>query len=214
MFDDEKMDDFVSGLMEMEDEEELPSEFRENPSKSILQGYNISLLLDTSYSMKGQKMEDAKNALNKFVEGIDINQNEIALVSFGDGVQIYDDFSGDINQLKDRINKCEPAGATPMLKAIENAYEAFLGGKDNPVMVLATDGIPTDATRETIIEYAHEYKNINNVWIITVGIGHNVDSSFLENLATSPDYYFFAELSGDLVGIYEEILEELPCGPH
>ena len=211
-------DDFVSDLIEIDDtEEELPTENIETTSGSgggggSLRGYTISLLFDTSYSMIGDKMEDAKSALHKFIDSIDMNQNELALVSFGDGVQLKDGFGGNKSNLKAEVDACQPGGATPLLKALEKSYDNFLAGKSKPVVVLATDGVPTDATKDVILEYGHVLKNENDVWIMSVGIGRNVDTKFLKKLSTE-DYYFYAELSEELCGKYEEILdilEQLP----
>lgn len=211
----EEKDDFVSDLIEIDEiEEELPMEAIEKTSNGggSLEGYCISLLMDTSYSMTGEKIADAKNALHKFIDGIDMNQNEIALVSFGDGVHLKEGFGGNKDNLKAEVDECQPGGATPLLKALEKSHDNFLAGKNKPVIVLATDGVPTDATKEVILEYAQVLKNENDVWILAVGIGRNVDENFLKDLATS-DYYFYAELSEELCEIYDEIhdiLEQLP----
>ena len=204
----DKMDDFIRGLLEADEEDELTSKIVAKPGKNPLNGYSIALLMDTSYSMKGQRINDAKKALIRFVEGIDLNQNEITLVTFGDGVHLMDGFKQDAKQLKEHINNMMPGGANPLFTALKKSYEKLLSSKNYPVIILATDGIPGDATKDFIVEYADKLKKEKKIWMIMVGITKIVDELFLERLATSPDYYYFAETSEELVGTYEEILEE------
>jgi len=75
-------------------------------------------------------------------------------------------------------------------------------------MVIATDGQPTDTSEEDILEYANPIKK-RGVWIITIGIGKDVNEDFLKKLASSPEDYHFAKASFELKNIYKEVANVL-----
>jgi Mg-chelatase subunit ChlD len=177
--------------------------------------YSIMLLLDSSASMagmRGKKIEDAKEALVQFIGSINITENEVGLVAFGRGIHTCG-LSRNSTHLKEEIKRLEPADGTPMMSAIEAAYKEFLREKVHTVMVIATDGKPMDATEEKILEYASSIKT-KGVRVITIGIGEDVNKSFLSKLASSPSDYHFAKASFELKRIYKEVADvlALPSG--
>lgn len=167
----------------------------------------IALLLDVSGSMSGMKIEDAKEALIHFLESINLAENEVGLVAFGDRIRTSE-MSQDRIHLETKIKNFEADGDTPMMNAIKTAYENLLKKKASPVMVIATDGQPTDALEEEILEYASPIKK-RGVWIITIGIGKDVNENFLKRLASSPEDYHFAKASFELKKIYKEVADVL-----
>lgn len=114
------------------------------------------LLLDTSFSMEGAKIDQINESLRFFKE--DIMQNELArkrvdlaIVSFGKEVSIIKDF-GPIDEFKPP--KLIADGATPMGEAILKAINMVENRKNEyknngtdyfrPWIFLITDGEPTD----------------------------------------------------------------------
>jgi len=170
--------------------------------------YTIVLLLDISGSMSGEKIKDAKEAIIHFLRRTNHTVNEVGLVTFGRLVTPYD-FTHDQNRLEAKIKSFEAGGDTPMMKAIMIAFESFLKKKANkPVMIIATDGQPTDAPEEVILEYASSIKG-KGVRLITIGIGEDVYENFLKRLASSPEDYHIAKASFELKKIYKEVADML-----
>lgn len=167
----------------------------------------IALLLDVSGSMYGMKIEDAKEALIHFLVSISLVENEVGLVAFGD-IITTSEMSQNLNYLETKIKNFEASGETPMMRAIKVTYEKLLEKKASPVMVIATDGQPTDTSEEDILEYANPI-NKRGVWIITIGIGKDVNKDFLKKLASSPADYHFAKASFELKNIYKEVANVL-----
>lgn len=167
----------------------------------------IALLLDTSGSMSGMKIEDAKEALIHFLVSITLVENEVGLVAFGD-IITTSEMSQNLIYLETKIKNFEASGETPMMSAIKVTYEKLLEKKANPVMVFATDGQPTDTSEEEILEYANPIKK-RGVWIITIGIGKDANEDFLKKLASSPKDYHFAKASFELKNIYKEVANVL-----
>ncbi|MBA7485079.1 hypothetical protein ES707_20614 [subsurface metagenome] len=169
--------------------------------------YAIVLLLDISGSMSGVKIEDAKKALTHFLKSINLAENEVGLVAFGERIR-KTELSQDCTHLETKIESFEAGGGTPMMNAIKTAYEDLLKKRVSPVMVIATDGQPTDAPEGEILEYAIPIKK-KGVRIITIGIGKDVNENFLKRLASSPEDYHFAKASFELKKIYKEVADIL-----
>ena len=83
--------------------------------------YCIALLLDASKSMDyNNKLINAKRALKRFINQIDLNCNNIVIVSFGEEINCST-LSNDHEYLTKQIDNIYAAGFTPMLKAIKKA---------------------------------------------------------------------------------------------
>lgn len=131
------------------------AEFVDNPEPRC----PVVLLLDTSLSMTGAKIDALNDGLNHFHEelasdSLAMKRIELALVTFGP-VTLTQDFVAAADFFPPTL---EPSGNTPMgaavLKAIEilrtrkDAYRE--GGVDfyRPWVFLITDGAPTDRVDE------------------------------------------------------------------
>jgi uncharacterized protein with von Willebrand factor type A (vWA) domain len=83
--------------------------------------------------------------------------------------------------------------------------------QDNKVIVLLTDGIPTEP-RSSQIDYPRIYAesmareaSASGITIYTIGLGKSVNEGFLKTIAGSPDRYFFAPTKETLSSIYTRI---------
>lgn len=167
---------------------------------------SIMLLMDVSGSMSGKKIENAKEALMHFLVNVNLPQNEVGLVAFGGEIKTCELSRSNI-LLKKKITDFTTYGWTPMMSAIKTAYKDFLKTKTNPVIVIATDGQPTDASEVEILKYATSIKN--RIRIITIGIGEDINADFLKKLASSPEDSHFAGESFELPKIYKEVADIL-----
>lgn len=179
-------------------------------NSSMLSGNSIVLLLDVSGSMVGRKIDDAKDALIHFLSNINLSESEVGLVTFGEIVKTFK-LSRNLKYLHASINGFSADGRTPMKEALNSAH-LVLQGKSNPVMVIATDGEPTDASKESILDYAVILKN-RGIRIIVIGIGDDIDVNFLRRLATSVNDYHFAKVSFELKQIYKQVANTLALPP-
>jgi len=175
--------------------------------------YHIVLLLDASKSMDyNNKLINAKRALKRFIDQIDLNYNNIVIVSFGEEIN-YSRLSNDLEYLTKQINNIDAAGFTPMLEAIKKA-EGIVHSKQKVVLIIATDGEPStynngfidfNHAKEEILDYIMPLKN-NEMRFITIGIGNDIDEDFLMKVATSKNDYYHSEDSVHLNHIYQKIV--------
>jgi uncharacterized protein YegL len=131
------------------------SEFADNPEPRC----PCVLLLDTSYSMNGQKIDSLNGGITTLksdlaADGLASKRVELATITFGGTVQKQHDFQNVIDYYPSTL-KAE--GDTPMGEAIEQAVELVRLRKETyrangilyfrPWIFLITDGEPTDGQR-------------------------------------------------------------------
>ena len=120
----------------------------------------VVLVIDTSGSMEGQKMENAKSAARSFVEGFSSKVEKgtkryVSVVQFASDAMCIKDWT-DIttangkNDIIKKINKLNANGGTNMEGCLQLAYNLIKYGKknvlegiDNINIVFLTDGEPT-----------------------------------------------------------------------
>ncbi|MBN2536118.1 MAG: VWA domain-containing protein [Spirochaetales bacterium] len=179
------------------------------PEKKETVIHSIALLIDTSWSMDGKKIEDAKEAQISFLDTINIHDNEVGLLTFGNTVECIEPLTRDREKLIKRIKTIKANGSTPLMEAfVKTDSEIMKHKKGSAVIVVATDGSPTDADEEKIVTYCEQLKS-NGTRIITIGIGDDVNAGFLQKLATGKDDYHYAQASFELKNIYRNVVAGL-----
>jgi Mg-chelatase subunit ChlD len=147
------------------------------------QGTCVVLIIDKSSSMEGKKIELARLAAIGVVENLKPDDRV--------GVLIFDNsFMWDVpirtadnkNVIKREISGIIPDGGTQIAPALNEAYRKIL-----PVnaaykhIVLLTDGISEEGDSLTMSKDAAN----NHVTISTVGLGQDVNRSYLEKIAVT-----------------------------
>jgi tight adherence protein B len=105
----------------------------------------VVLVIDTSGSMAGVPIEQAKEAAKSFVDQ-KRSEDSIALVTFADEVQVQTNFTTNANDLKNRIDAIEAAGETAFNDGVIKGIELFDGATATnllPNMIVLTDGDDT-----------------------------------------------------------------------
>ncbi len=150
---------------------------------------DMVLVLDTSGSMRGVKMEQARKAMKFCLENLGA-KDRFALIHFATTVNKYrgellDASPDQIAQASKWVGKLEATGGT----AINDAMAAALNFRTNDAgrsftIVFFTDGMPT--VGETNIDKILaniQAKNNANTRIFTFGVGDDVNATFLDSIA-------------------------------
>ena len=167
---------------------------------------DIALVIDCSGSMYGEKISDAKNAAVQFLNDIDPSTH-VGLVSFQSNAHLRMQLTQDFIKLRRAIKSLDAGGGNSDEEAIALARDRVLvnSEKEN-VLVLLADGIPND--KRAMIQEAERTKQ-QGVQIIVIGVGGNVDSDLLKQVASTPEDYYFVEESVQLESTFTTIASRL-----
>jgi Ca-activated chloride channel family protein len=150
---------------------------------------DVCLVLDTSGSMKGVKMEQARKALNYFLKNLN-KQDRFAVMNFASSVTRYQNELLDANpeelaKARRWVDALEATGGTAIDKALSAALEMRTRDQGRSFTVIFfTDGLPTvGETNPDVIIKNVERRNTANTRIFTFGVGHDVNATMLDKLA-------------------------------
>jgi len=157
--------------------------------KDYEQPRDVILVLDTSTSMKGAKIEQAKKAM-KYCLGNLGAKDRFALVRFSADVTKYQDKFEDVN--KDSIAKGQKWVDDLQLVSGTNINDGLTTALDMRTddmsrtftVIFFTDGMPSksETNPEKILKNV-QAKNSANTRIFSFGVGDDVNASFLDRLA-------------------------------
>ncbi len=158
-------------------------------SKTNIIPRDMVLVLDTSGSMDAVKMEQARKALRYCLNNLN-SQDRFAVVSFATSVRKYRDAlveanSEQVENAKKWVDGLKAGGGTAMQAALDAALD--LRTKDEGrsfTVVFFTDGQPTlgEMKPQNILKNVAA-KNSANTRLFTFGVGDDVNTTFLDQLA-------------------------------
>lgn len=184
------------------------------------------LLIDVSGSMNDdsldppQPLTDAKSAATDFVTRLS-ELDKVGLISFGTTAKINQSLTFIHTFTKEAVHSLiikpeEETGSTNTgegLRLVRQEFAALAGVKtERKIAILLTDGkanAPDDpGGEEYAIDHAIKAKN-EGIILYTIGLGDNVNETFLRSLADSGEHYYQAADSRDLDGIYRSISDAI-----
>jgi Ca-activated chloride channel family protein len=150
---------------------------------------DVLLVLDTSGSMRGEKLDQAKRALgfvlNQLNEG-----DRFSVVSFSTGVHLFAESLADLSKREDAlrwVEALEAKGGTDINRAmLEALVQVDDTGQDRPaIIVFLTDGLATEGEVDTDRILANiEGAAPQGVRIFSFGVGDDVNTLLLDRMAS------------------------------
>ncbi len=159
---------------------------QENSNEIPAPPLNVTLVLDCSTSMKGEKMDVLKSAAITVMQKMR-SQDIFSVVTFSDraDVLIPASYSRDSRKLESQINMLQPSGGTEIFQGLQAAFKeinhnASTGRIDH--IILLTDGHTYGDDKECIELAGKAAKQ--GVGISAMGIGKEWNDDFLDTLAS------------------------------
>jgi Ca-activated chloride channel family protein len=147
---------------------------------------NLTLLVDTSTSMAGNRLDAVKRILGELMQLLDKN-DVISLVVFNDRARIIIPAQRvyEIGDISTAISSLEAGGGTEILAGLTAGIDEILKNKVEDYLhqvILLTDG-HTYGDEEKCMELAYLAAQ-NDIGIITLGMGSEWDEHFLDKIAS------------------------------
>jgi len=158
---------------------------------------DVILVLDTSGSMEGQKLEQAKDALTYVLEHLN-EEDRFNVIAFATGLRQYAHRPRPASEAREAagwVERLEAVGGTDINRALLEALtqvnslaasEATLtAGSERPaVLIFLTDGLPTEGVTEIDQILSNvEATAPDNVRLFPFGVGDDVNTVLLDTLA-------------------------------
>lgn len=151
---------------------------------------NVYLVVDTSGSMAGEKIERTRTALQSFVAQIQGDRDKVGIVEFGSGVKRFEPLrslnDGGRNQMLDIIAGMEADGYTALLDAVWQAQDDLQTVADADAinaLVVMTDGQENDSYRD-MNDLRRAFVGARTpVVVFTIAFGSDADDGLLQELA-------------------------------
>jgi len=146
---------------------------------------DVICVLDTSGSMKGEKLAQAKDALGFVLDHLNPG-DRFNFVAFSTGVRSYAPLlhpASEAQQAKAFVAQLQAMGGTDINRALLEAL-SYAGRERPTILIFLTDGLPTEGVTdaETILQNVEEVAS-DNVRIFSFGVGDDVNTLLLDRLA-------------------------------
>jgi VWFA-related protein len=144
---------------------------------------SILLLVDVSGSMAGEPMNQAKAAIQQFIDGLE-GQDQVAVMSFSSNVHLLQDFTADHNALAHAVSQLTPVGETALYDGVIQAAQKMASAPaGRKLVVLLSDGTATIGVnnRGASIQNAQA----SGVGVVAFGLGTGIDRRYLNELSTA-----------------------------
>ena len=178
-------------------------------------GVAVLLLIDTSGSMSGEPLAQARRAATQFVYGLG-GDDIAAIVPFGSEVPTEAEFTSDTPSLIARIDSLEAEGQ--LGTALYDSYIAALdivaaAPVPRRAIVLLTDGQDSAANSASTRETALSAASSSGLPVFAIGLGADADLDFLQELVNEAGGSLYeASVVTDVVPIFNAIAETLRSG--
>jgi Ca-activated chloride channel homolog len=176
---------------------------------------DVALVIDTSSSMTGQKLEAAKAAALTFVDQMDLSpgRDHVTVVRYDTQAEVVCRLTIARAVIEAAIRNLTSRSGTHIDEGLRLALAELQSPRHSernlPVIVLLTDGIQTGTPGEEL-RAAEEVRSAG-VRLYTIGLGADVNAAALRQMAGDESRYRFAPDSAALGRIYEEIASDILC---
>lgn len=173
---------------------------------------NISIVLDRSTSMKGVRLQQVKEAINRIIDKLQ-PEDALSLVVFSDRAQILLPSQHHIEhpRAKSIVSTIQPSGGTEILQGLLAGLEEIKRHQTDASvnhLILLTDG-QTYGDEEGCIEQA-QWAGQNKIHLSAIGIGTDWNEDLLDKMADlSGGASIFIDRPDKVKNIFSQTMQNL-----
>jgi VWFA-related protein len=171
--------------------------------------FGVVLVIDTSSSMAGTPIEEAKLAATEFVNSLGPN-DPVAIIAFNSTTQLVQEYTTNKDTLRTTIANLSFGGETDLYDAavagIEKAAEAPVNRR---AIVILSDGAEFGGNNTSAREDGLALALAKGVSVYTIGLGFGTDRQYLQNISTGTNAdYYEAPAPDELSGIFGSLAQQ------
>jgi Ca-activated chloride channel family protein len=150
---------------------------------------DVAVVVDTSGSMSGEKMEQARQALHRILGTLNAS-DRFRLIAFSNRVEtqrpIWTNATRTaIEEARAWVNRLSASGGTNISGALDEAFRTPAAEDRLPLTIFITDGMPTVGEMNPDRIAARVEANRGNARIFTFGVGYDLQTYLLERMAVA-----------------------------
>ena len=178
---------------------------------------SLLLLIDTSGSMHGTPIQDARSAAANFISNLG-NNDQVAVASFNEDFQYLSDFTDDRQKASSKLNLVDAVNLASTclydaaFSAVEKAATLESGRR---AIILLTDGQDYKSGSTCSVHTLDDVINLassgsTRVPVYTIGLGDEIDEKSLQRLSDmSGGIYQYAPSSSKLQSTFNDLSSQL-----
>lgn len=170
---------------------------------------NIVLVVDTSGSMRGDKIEEAKAGLELFLSRL-LNEDRVAMITFSSTPEVVvpmGELTENRLQLQGAIQNIEVTGQTAMYDALREARRVLENDIEDRnrinAIVLLSDGADTAQT-STFQDVQNDF-NETDISIFPIAYGEDAEKEVLQQIADFSRTLLISGGTGDINKVFENL---------
>jgi tight adherence protein B len=176
---------------------------------TVTEPIGVVLVLDTSGSMKGEPIDNAKVATMFFIDQMR-KIDKFAVVGFSDNIKVYSPFTQDRLQLKNSISQVEAKGETALFDGIDISIDQFKNfDLKYKYIVVLSDGMDTVSKLKLQDNITKAQKE--NITVFSIAIpSKDYNPNDLNTISSDTGgELLIAASAGDLKNLYSEISRKI-----
>ena len=146
---------------------------------------SLGIVLDTSGSMQGEKIENALAAIERFLDRLLSPDDEVFLYGFSSDVELIQDWTTNRRAVSASLRRVRAAGGTAMYDGVVEAVPMAQAGRNRKkAIVLISDG--NDTNSQTSIRDVRQVVRQTEVLVYAIGIDGQGEPTITPRTPTFP----------------------------
>lgn len=139
------------------------------PSTAAADDLSLTFAIDTSGSMRGEKIKQVRKSIKTIVESLEIPA-KFSIVTFADDVKVLISNSAQSEEIVDSLERLTTSGKTALYDGVDSAFKSTSNTK-NSVIIVFSDGEDNSSksTSSEIRNYSEQFSGL----LVLVGLGNS-----------------------------------------
>lgn len=171
---------------------------------------NLVMLIDTSSSMGGSKIENVRTAAAQFIKQMG-DTDYITIIAFANNPTIlvdHEPVGPTRDQIVQAVTTLNASGSTALYDAIGSGAAAITrnnSAQATNAMVVLSDGLDTNSQQYEFNQALFDLAAANDTTVFTIAYGSDADTKLLSKLALQANGNYYSGDEASIAAIYEEM---------